>query len=70
MTSLTHTHNIQVHMQLQLVIEDIEAAVNTLRENGVEIISPYIVQLPNSYPYRKACSVKDPNGHTMILITL
>ena len=57
-------------MQVQLVIENIEAAVNTLRENGVEIISPQILQLPDSYPYRQACSVKDPNGHAMMLITL
>ena len=57
-------------MQVQLVIENIEAAVNTLRENGVEIISPKIIQLPNSYLYSQACLVKDPNGHLMMLITL
>ena len=58
------------HMEIQLVVEDIEAAVNTLKENGVEIISPHIVQFPDSYPYRQACTVKDPNGHAMMLITL
>ena len=57
-------------MQVQLVINDIEAAVNTLKENEVEIISPKIVRFPNSYPYHQACLVKDPNGHTIMLITL
>jgi catechol 2,3-dioxygenase-like lactoylglutathione lyase family enzyme len=57
-------------MQLQLVINDIEAAVNTLKENEVEIISPKIVRFPNSYPYRQACLVKDPNGHAIMLITI
>lgn len=58
------------HMEIQLVVEDIEAAVNTLKENGVEIISHHIVQFPDSYPYRQACTVKDPNGHAMMLITV
>ena len=57
-------------MQLQLVVENIEAIVNSLRKNGTEIISPEIVQLPNSYPYRQACMVKDPNGHCITLISL
>ncbi|WP_319419659.1 VOC family protein [Pleurocapsa sp. FMAR1] len=57
-------------MQVQLVVKDIDLAVNTLRENGVEIISPKIIQFPNSYPYSQACIVKDPNGHAMMLITV
>ena len=57
-------------MQVQPVVENLEAAVNTLRENGTEIISPHVVQFPDSYPYRKACSIKDPNRHIMTLITL
>ena len=59
-----------VHMEIQLAIEDIDAAVNILRENGVEIISPKIVEFPKSCPYRQACSVRDPSGHAMMLITL
>lgn len=57
-------------MQIQLVVEDIDAAVSTLRENGTETISSQIVQFPDSYPYRQAYSVKDPNGHNITLITL
>ena len=58
------------HMEIQLAIKDIDAAVNILRENGVEIISPKIVEFPKSYPYRQACSVRNPSGHAMMLITL
>ena len=54
-------------MQVQLVVDDIEV-VNTLRQNGVEIISPKIVY-PDSYPYRQGCLVKDPSGHAMMLNT-
>lgn len=57
-------------MQIQLVVENIEQAVNTLRENGVKFISPKIVDFPDSHPYRQACLVKDPNGHAMMLIAL
>ena len=57
-------------MQVQLVVDNLEATVNTLRENEVAIISSQIVQLPDSYPYRRVCSIKDPNGHAITLITL
>ena len=59
-----------VTMQVQLVVDDINLAVNTLRENGVEIISPKIIKFPNSYAYSQACIVQDPNGHAMMLITV
>ncbi len=58
------------HMEIQLVVENIEGAINTLKENGVEIISPKIIQFPDSYPYSQACTVKDPNRHAMMLITV
>ena len=58
------------NVQIQLVVEDIEAVVNTPRENGVEVILPQNIHFPDSYPYRQACLLKDPSGHTMTLITL
>ncbi len=57
-------------MQIQLVVEDIDLAVSTLQQKGVEIISPKIIKFPNSYPYSQACIIKDPNGHAMMLITV
>ena len=59
-----------VTMQVQLMVDDIDLAVNTLAENGVKIISPKIIKFPNSHPYSQACIVKDPNGHAMMLITV
>ena len=57
-------------MQIQLVVEDIDAIVNCLQKNGTETILPQIVQFPDSYPYRQACAIKDPDGHNITLITL
>ena len=52
-------------MQVQLVIHDIEGAVNLLRENGVKI-SPQIIH-SDSHPDHHSFSVKDPSGHTVVL---
>lgn len=57
-------------MQVQLVVDDIDSTVNTLRENGVNIISSKIIDFPDSYPYRQGCLVKDPSGHAMMLISV
>ncbi|MEH1791188.1 VOC family protein [Nostoc sp.] len=57
------------HMQIELVVNDIEQAVKILRQNGVQFISPGIVQFTNSsLPYKQGCLVKDPDGHTILLI--
>ncbi|MBR8836828.1 MAG: VOC family protein [Stigonema ocellatum SAG 48.90 = DSM 106950] len=56
-------------VQLELVVKDIEQAVDLLRQSGVEFVSPRIVQFTDSLcPYRQGCLVKDPNGHAMLLI--
>ncbi|MEH1883809.1 VOC family protein [Nostoc sp. 'Peltigera membranacea cyanobiont' 232] len=57
------------HMQIELVVNDIEQVVEILRQNGVQFISPGIVQFTNSsLPYKQGCLVKDPDGHTILLI--
>ena len=57
------------HMQVELVINDIEQAVDRLRKNGVEFVSSRVVEFTNSScPYRQGCLVKDPNGHGVLLI--
>ncbi|MEH2264322.1 VOC family protein [Nostoc sp.] len=57
------------HMQIELVVNDIEQGVEILRQNGVQFISPGIVQFTDSgSPYRKGCLVKDPDGHAILLI--
>ncbi len=54
------------HVQLELVVNDIESKVETLRQNGVQFISQRLVQFTQS-PYTKACLVKDPNGHAIMI---
>jgi catechol 2,3-dioxygenase-like lactoylglutathione lyase family enzyme len=57
------------HMQVELVVNDIEQAVDMLRENGVEIVSPRVVEFADSScAYRQGCLVKDPDGHAMLAI--
>ncbi|HEY9729157.1 MAG TPA: VOC family protein [Chroococcales cyanobacterium] len=58
------------HMQVELVINDIEQVVDTLRDNGVEFVSSGVVKFTNSScPYHQGCLVQDPDGHGMLLIT-
>jgi hypothetical protein len=57
------------HMQVELVVDDIEQAVEMLRENGVEFVSSQVVKFTDSScPYRQGCLVKDPDGHAMLAI--
>lgn len=57
------------HMQVELVVNDIEQAVDKLRENGVEFVSSRVVEFADSScPYRQGCLVKDPDGHAMLAI--
>jgi hypothetical protein len=56
-------------MQVELVVNDIEQAVDVLRENGVEVVSSRVVKFTDSScPYRQGCLVKDPDGHAMLAI--
>lgn len=58
------------HMQVELIVNDIEQAVDMLRENGVEVVSSRVVEFADSScPYRQGCLVKDPDGHALLLIT-
>ena len=58
------------HIQLELVVNDIEQAVEMLRQNKVKFVSSGIVKFTDSAnPYRQGCLVKDPDGHAILLIT-
>ena len=56
------------HMQVELVVNDIDQATDMLRHNGVQFVSPRLVQFTSSCPYREGCLVKDPDGHAILLI--
>ncbi|MBH8571696.1 VOC family protein [Nostocaceae cyanobacterium CENA369] len=47
-------------VEIELVVNDIEQAVEILRQNGVHTDS--------SLPYPQGCLVKDPDGHAILII--
>ncbi|MEH2004705.1 VOC family protein [Nostoc sp.] len=56
-------------VQIELVVNNIEQAVEILRQNGVQFVSLGVVQFTDSAsPDRKGCLVKDPDGHAILLI--
>ncbi|GAX44100.1 glyoxalase/bleomycin resistance protein/dioxygenase [Tolypothrix sp. NIES-4075] len=57
------------HIQLELVVNDIQQAVEILRQNKVKFVSLGIVQFTDSAsPYGQGCLVKDPDGHAILAI--
>lgn len=56
------------HMQVELVVDDIEKAVDILKQNQVEFVSPKLVKFPDADFFRQGCLIKDPDGHAMLLI--
>ncbi|WP_449416602.1 hypothetical protein [Phormidium nigroviride] len=58
------------NMQIELVVNDIEQAVEMLRQNGVEFVSSRVVKFTESCcPYSQGCLLKDPDGHGVLAIT-
>jgi catechol 2,3-dioxygenase-like lactoylglutathione lyase family enzyme len=58
------------HIQVELVVNNIQQVVEQLRSKGVRFVSAQLVQLSTAMPYRQGCLVKDPNGHAMLLVEL
>jgi catechol 2,3-dioxygenase-like lactoylglutathione lyase family enzyme len=57
-------------VQIQLLVNHLEPLLDKLQRNGVKFVSPQIVELKDSlFPYRQGCVAKDPDGHTILLIT-
>lgn len=57
------------HIQIKLVVNNLEQLVDKLRRNGVQFVSLRIVQFSDrSFPYKQGCLVKDPDGHAVLLI--
>lgn len=58
------------HVQVELVVPDIELIVDRLQQHHVQFVSPRLVQFTDSSsPYRQSCLVKDPSGHCILLGT-
>ncbi|MDZ8053404.1 MAG: VOC family protein [Aulosira sp. ZfuVER01] len=56
-------------VQVQIIVDDIEQIVDKLRQHRVQLVSPKIVQFADSsQPYQQGCLVKDPDGHSILLL--
>lgn len=57
------------HMQIELVVNDIEQAVEILRQNAVQFVSQRVVDFNDGADLdHQGCLVKDPDGHAILLI--
>ncbi|MCC5647678.1 VOC family protein [Nostoc sp. CHAB 5824] len=56
-------------VQIELVVNNLEQLVDKLQQNQVQFVSSRIVQFSDrSFAYRQGCLVKDPDGHSILLI--
>lgn len=54
------------HVHLNLVVDDVEAMARTLWEERVPFVSPGVIEL-NSGDFTRAFTVRDPDGHVLLL---
>jgi catechol 2,3-dioxygenase-like lactoylglutathione lyase family enzyme len=66
----THWRSCDIaHLQVGLVVSNLEQAVAQLRQEEVQFISAERVQLTDPQrPFRQGCLFKDPSGHALLLI--
>ncbi|MGH1393488.1 MAG: VOC family protein [Trichormus sp.] len=56
-------------VQIEFVVNNLELLVDKLQQNGVQFVSPRIVEFADDLlPYKQGCLVKDPDGHAILLI--
>ena len=56
------------HLHFVTEVKNIELSLNRLRQQGVNIVSPNVIDLPDSYRYQRGCLIKDPDGHSLLLV--
>ena len=61
-----------VHMHFELLVDDIDAAVEALEEaaqkNVVQFVSPKVIDLPDVMPFSRAVLWRGPDGHNVLLV--
>lgn len=61
-----------MHMHFELLVEDIDAAVEALEETpyslGVQFVSVKVIDLPDVLPFKRAALWRGPDGHNMLLV--
>ncbi|NEP19389.1 MAG: VOC family protein [Leptolyngbya sp. SIO4C1] len=57
------------HVQLELVVNDLAAAVEALSQQAVQFVSPRVIELTDAQaPFRKGALIRDPDGHSLLLV--
>lgn len=61
-----------VHMHFELLVDDIDAAVEALEDApasmGVQFVSPKVIDLPDVLPFKRAALWRGPDGHNVLLV--
>lgn len=57
------------HRHLILEVDSLHDSLAHLKHHSVEVISPRVIKLPDSYRYTEGVLIKDPDGHSLLLVT-
>ncbi|MGB3297435.1 MAG: VOC family protein [Phormidesmis sp.] len=61
-----------VHMHYEMLVDDIDAAVEALEEApseiNVQFVSPKVIDLPDVLPFARAALWRDVDGHNVLLV--
>ncbi len=56
------------HMHFELVVEDIDMAVEAVEETHIQFVSPKVIDLPAVLPFKRAILWRGPDGHNVLLV--
>ncbi|MGC1308507.1 MAG: VOC family protein [Phormidesmis sp.] len=61
-----------VHMHFELVVDDIDAAVEAIEEAAskthIQFVSPKVIDLPAVMPFKRGVLWRGPDGHNLLLV--
>lgn len=57
-----------VHMHFELLVDDIDAAVEALEEAHVQFVSPKVIDLPDVMPFNRGVLWRGPDGHNVLMV--
>ena len=57
-----------VHMHFELLVDDIDAAVEALEAAGVQFVSPKVIDLPEVMPFKRGRLWRGPDGHNVLIV--
>ncbi len=57
-----------VHMHFELLVDDIDVAVEALEEAHVQFVSPKVIDLPDVMPFKRGALWRGPDGHNVLMV--